>query len=125
MIEENKHKKNMNFSFEFENNEYYHESNLDMNYYNSQDQKNEFKVNFFISARAFKCRKCTLIFSFNNQLHKHIRQNRCEKFILLKNVKSMKHFLDESIVNLIMNILIIKSTMNSFKNVRIEFEFRD
>ncbi len=121
VTEKNEYETETNNSSQQENADYYHDSDVELNYYHSQDQnENELEANFFTSTRIFKCRKCKSIFSSNNQLHKHLRQNTCVK-------KSSMHRskLEKATAHLIMNISIIESTVDSFKDVRIESEFRD
>ena len=56
-----------------------------MKYYNSlyqnYDEKNQ--IDFFvIFLNVFKCRHCQCVFSFNNQLHDHVRRKTClQQFI--------------------------------------------
>jgi hypothetical protein len=107
----------------YEKDNYYHESNSDLNYYDSfiNDQKQfETKINFFTSTQTFKCKKCRTIFFSNNQLHKHLRKNTCIKKSL---ISQFKH--EETIIHLTTNISIIEFTVDFFKNIKIEFEFRD
>jgi DNA-directed RNA polymerase subunit M/transcription elongation factor TFIIS len=108
----------------YDEDDYYHESNPDLNYYNPHDQNDEPETNFFTSARTFDCRKCKSAFSFNNQLHKHIRQNICENFKSLINHLKDKTS-NEVNANLAMNISIIESTVDFSKNIDTDFEFRD
>ncbi len=89
--------------------EYYHEQNSELNYYdsfnNDQDQF-EVETNFSMLTRIFICRKCKRTFSSNNQLHKHIRKNLCENFKLTDHVLITDKILNEFTTNLVMNISI-------------------
>jgi hypothetical protein len=103
-----------------EENDYYHESDSDLNYYNSQNQNEESEVNFFMLILAFRCKKCKTLFSSNNRLHKHLREATCMK----KSLKlKIKH--ERVTAHLIMNISIIESTVDFSKNIDIDFEFRE
>ena len=59
--------------------ENYYIENDNLNYYNS-NQKNETFVNFIaiiivIKSSLFYCRRCKKTFTFNNELHRHLRIN--------------------------------------------------
>jgi hypothetical protein len=100
--------------------DYYHQSNSDLNYYDSQNQDDEVEANFSILTRIFRCRKCKTMFFSNNQLHKHLRQDICMKKSSISQFK-----FEETTTHLTMNILIVEFTIDSFKNIEIDFEFRD
>ncbi len=117
---ENEMKKSYN-----EKDDYYHESNSNLNYYNSQNQNDELETNFFTSSRTFDCRKCRTIFFFNNQLHKHIRQNICENFKFANHRFTKDKISNELTANLIMTISIVEFTVDFFKNIDTDFGFRD
>jgi hypothetical protein len=105
--------------------EYYHESDSNLNYYNLQNenQNDELEVNFFTQTRMSTCRKCKKVFSFNNQLHKHLRQKSCENFNQNTNENLKNQTFDESSANLAMNMLIIEFSIDFSKNIDTEFEF--
>ncbi len=123
VIEKDEHENEMNSSQD-QDEKYYHESNLDLNYYNpqKQDQDEKSEANFFTQIRFFTCRNCRAVLFFNNQLHKHLRRNICENFR-----RNIKHTAleNEFFVNLATNISIIESSIDSSKDIGIEFEFRD
>ncbi len=106
-----------------ENDEYYHEQNSDLDYYDSstyiQDQF-EVEINFFILSRILKCKRCKTTFSSNNQLYKHLREDNCTKKSLI-----FQHDRENVSTYLIINISIVEFTMNFFKDIDIDFEFRD
>jgi hypothetical protein len=117
-----KHEKKMKKSYN-ENDEYYHEQNQDLDYYDSSAYvQNQFEVeiNFFISSRSFKCKRCKTTFSSNNQLHKHLRQDNCTKKSLIS-----QRDLEKLTAHLIMNISIVEFTIDFFKDIDTSFEFRD
>jgi hypothetical protein len=124
VIEEDEHDNEIeNYSHK---NKYYHEFDFDLNYYNSQDQKNKLNANFFILAQIFTCRKCKQTFSSNNRLHKHLWQTFCENFRFTNRVNSTHDkILNEVIVNLVVDILLVESSIDSFKDIDTDFEFRD
>jgi hypothetical protein len=123
VIEENEHENEMkNYSSK---KNYYHESNLELNYYNSQNQNDESETNFFTSTRVFICRICAKTFSFNNELHKHVRQNLCENFKIIDRHVVENKISNESTTNLITDISIIESSVDSCKDIDTDFEFRD
>ncbi len=104
-------------------NEYYHETNSNLNYYdscNNDQEQHDAKINFFSSTQDFKCRKCKTIFFSNNQLHKHLRQNFCIKQSLI-----FKSDREKSTAHLATNISIVEFFVDFFKNIDIDFEFRD
>jgi hypothetical protein len=113
-----KHEKKMKKSYN-EKSDYYHESNSDLDYYNPQNQNDELEANFFTLTRTFRCRKCKIMFFSNNQLHKHLRQDICMKKSSIPQPK-----LEETTAHLTMNILIVEFTIDSFKNIDIDFGFR-
>jgi hypothetical protein len=126
VTEKDKHDNEIeNYSSE---NEYYHESNSELDYYNSNlNDHDQFdvEINFFISTQTFRCRKCKAIFSSNNQLHKHVRQNICENInISVRDTTFKEKIMNESIVNFVMNILVLKFSIDFSKNVDTDFEFR-
>ncbi len=123
MIEKNEHENEMKNYSSKEN--YYHESNLELNYYNSQNQNDESEANFFNSTQIFICKKCKRTLSFNNQLHKHVRQNLCENFKIITHHVAENKISNKSTTNLITDISIIESSVDSFKNIDTNFEFRD
>lgn len=60
-------------------NDYFEKLNyFDSNYENLNDFKNTVLINNAISLEVF-CRRCHKNFTFNNQLHKHLRINICTK----------------------------------------------
>jgi hypothetical protein len=108
--------------------EYYHESNSELNYYNSDfDDHDQFDVetNFFIFTRVFRCRKCRAVFSSNNQLHKHVKQNVCKNFNIFTHFIIIKEEIMNEHVNFVMNISIVKSSVDFSKNIDTSFEFRE
>ncbi len=117
-----KHEKKMQKSYN-ENDEYYHEQNSNLDYYDSstyiQDQL-EAEINFFIFSRIFRCKKCKTRFSSNNQLHRHLRKNNCTKKSLI-----FQHDREKIAAYLIMNISIVEFAIDFFKDIDIDFEFRD
>ncbi len=118
VTEEDKHENEMDNP---PDNEYYHGSDPELDYYdpsNDQDQ-HEAEANFSIHARTFDCRKCKAVFPSNNQLHKHVRQTRCEK-------PRTADFLttDEPTANHVMDIPILESTVDSSKDIGTGFGFR-
>ncbi len=127
VTKKNEQKNELNNSSQSENNDYYHESNLDLNYYNSQNQnQNEkSKINFFTLTRTFSCKICKTVFSSNNRLHRHLCHNICKKFKHDTNEAFKEKIFYEMFANLAMNILIIEFIVDSSKNVDIDFEFRD
>jgi hypothetical protein len=124
VTEEDEHENEMNNSFD---DEYYHESNSELNYYNSeQNQEKKSKVNFSTSAQIFTCKKCKRIFLSNNRLHGHLRQDLCRQVKFKAHVDTTDHkILNESTVNFVMNILIVESSVDFFKNIETRFGFRD
>jgi hypothetical protein len=60
------------------------------------------------------------MFFSNNQLHKHLRQDICMKKSSISQLK-----LEETTIHLTTNIFIVEFTTDSFKNIDIDFEFRD
>ncbi len=115
------HDNDMNESYDQED-EYYHESDFDLDYYDSihNQKQSETKINFFTLAQSLKCRKCRFTFFSNNQLHKHLRQNICMKKSLILQLK-----FDEATAHIAMNISIVESNVDFSKNMNTEFEFRD
>jgi hypothetical protein len=124
VIKKNEHENEMNNSFD---DEYYHESNSKLNYYNfEQNQEKKSKIKFFTSAQIFIYKKCKRIFFSNNRLHEHLRQNLCEQIKFKTHVDTTNHkILNESTINFVMNIFIVESSVDSFKNVDTDFEFRE
>ncbi len=124
VTKKDEHENEMNNSLD---DEYYHESNSELNYYNfEQNQKKKSKVNFSTSAQIFTCKKCKRVFLSNNRLHEHLRQDLCEQVKFKAHVDTTNHkILNESTINFVMNILIVESSVDSFKDVDTDFEFRE
>ncbi len=124
VTKKDKHKNEMNNSLD---DEYYHESNSELNYYNfEQNQEKKSEINFFTSTQMFICKKCKRTFFSNNRFHEHLRQDFCEKFKFKVHVDTTDHkILNEFTVNFVMNILIIESSVDSFKDIDTDFEFRE
>ena len=119
----------------------YHAKNENLNYY---DQKyyfdDEMLINFisFVVVNAFqsRCRRCRKIFSFNNVLHRHLRE-KCSivvvvvysiviftidvtKIINVNNYQSSTVF---DISN--SNVIIIRFNINFVFDLDIDYDFRD
>ena len=126
-------------------NDVYYNENLE--YYNSNNSKNEndFITHFVVSISMFvleyTCRRCDKTFAFNNRLHFHLRTNcfRQSFFInklITNNYSSMSSFysIETSFIETIKTTntntknfksIIIRFNVDFFKNVDIEYEFRD
>jgi hypothetical protein len=123
VTKEDEHNDEMkNYSHE---NEYYHESDFDLNYYNFQNQNNESKANFSTLTQIFICRRCKRSFSSNNQLHKHVRYNLCENSKFTNHQVIKDKISNESTAHLVIDISIIEFSVDFFKDIDIDFEFRN
>ena len=117
-----------------------------MNYYNSNDEKKKKFSIYFVTLTFIFCRRCKTIFSSNNKLHNHVRfdcrQKRKSIFdrnSLANDVDSIRNFLTIEFIysTKIFFIVVIKVTfisskfsiinfdVNVFKNLDIEYDFRD
>ena len=121
--------------------------NKNLKYYNSNNSKNEndFAIYFVASISIFvfkyTCRCCDKTFAFNNCLHFHLRTNcfRQSFFtnkLITNNYSQMFsfYFIEASFIEIIKTInisiknfksIIIRFNVDVFKNVNIEYEFRD
>ena len=135
----------------------YYIENENLNYYNS-NQKNETLVNFIASIMIIKsslshCRRCKKTFTFNNELHRHVRADCSlifsEKSKSLNNVeiysvKSVNSFTidvtkeinESNQSNIVTSVeltsssissefIIIRSNVDSSTDINTEYEFRD
>ena len=140
-----------------EEHEDYYIENDNLNYYNS-NQKNETFVNFIASIIVIKsslshCRRCKKTFTFNNELHRHLRANcslilsERSKFFsdveiyFVKSVssftidvtKEISEFSQSNIVTFVeftnsstsSESIIIRSNVDSSADIDTRYEFRD
>ena len=151
-----KKKSAKDFHNEEEHEDYYTE-NDNLNYYNS-NQKNETFVNFIASIVMIKsslshCRRCRKTFTFNNELHRHLRVDcnltfsEKSKFFSDVEVYSVKsvssstidvtkeinEFSQSNIVTFVeltnssisSEFIIIRFNVDSSTNIDTKYEFRD
>ena len=149
--------KDFHNSFAKRKHENYYIENDNLNYYNS-NQKNEILVNFIASIVVIKsslshCRRCKKIFTFNNELHRHLRVDcnlilsEKSKFFndveiyFVKNVnsftidvtKEISEFNQSNIVTFVeftssftsSEFTIIRFNVDSFADIDTKYEFRD
>ena len=155
--ENNSEKEKFAKDFHNQKHENYYTENDNLNYYNS-NQKNEIFVNFIASIVVIKsslshCRRCKKIFTFNNELHRHLRADcslilsEKSKFFsdvevyFVKNVnsftidvtKEISEFNQSNIVTFVEFInsfissefIIIRFNVDSFADIDTKYEFRD
>ena len=158
VVDENNNEKKKSVK-DFHNQEQrdYYIENENLNYYNS-NQKNETFVNFIASimivkSSLFYCRRCKKTFTFNNELHRHVRVdcnlifskkskslNNVEIYFV-KNVNSFtidvtKEISESSQSNIVTSVeltnssissefIIIRFSVDSSANIDTEYEFRD
>ena len=92
---------------------------------NSFNHENSFVdlINSFMKTemRTIQCKKCRIIFTFNNKLHKHIR-NKCKNILWKKKTKTYNLNIgiesDEF-------LFIIIFSINFNQNLKTDFEFRN
>ena len=125
--------------FEINNDVYY---NNNLNYYDSNNLKNEnlndekLKTYFvaLILTFVFVCRRCNERFIFNKQLHNYLRINcfRLKKFFTNQFLsKTLIYFIKVFFIDVIKTfnannrLLIFRFNVDAFKNVEIDYDFRD
>ena len=91
---------------------------FDFDYDEFYDSEKIIEANHVIALNVF-CRRCTISFSSNNMLHKHIRSNSCSKIS-----KSSVYVSDNNDFNTKFKIRIIRFEIDSNKNIETEYDFR-
>ena len=83
--------------------ENYHVDDENFTYYESDNQNDEKTVNFisfvFATTSEFRCRHCKNFFSFNNNLHRHLRVN-CSTLVKISTKKTFTTVSSSSHLNL-------------------------
>ena len=97
----------------------YHVENENLEYYdqNNYSKKNEMFVNFtssiVIKVSKFHCRRCKKIFSFNNELHHHLRVD-CNVSVFSKESKSLNDIETYSVKSVISFTIDATKRINNF-----------
>ena len=121
--------------------------NKNLKYYNSNNSKNknDFAIHFIVltSMFAFKytCRRCDKTFVFNNRLHFYLRTKCFRQLFFINKLITNNYsqmfsfyFIETFFIEIIKTInikikifksIIIRFNVDFFKNVDIEYEFRD
>ena len=144
VVDENNEKKTIEKFVEKFNNDQNVFYSQNFNYYDSNYEFDDFEndvfaIHFVIFTFAIECRRCHKTFEFNNQLHVHLRidcQTDLRKIftILVMSVvikisvdflSKISVFLKKSKSTNLIKTSVISSNVDVFKNLDIDFEFRN
>ena len=115
----------------------YHQSE-NLKYFNSDDKLHEFdSENIYVNISVIldiSCRTCKFSFSFNNALHRHIRQDCIRKIMNIQaNIDHRdfnsaclaSHFSDCFVINTLKTLSILRSAIDSNQDIDIEYDFNN